>query len=1045
MSQFSCDDFGLKTEKQGPLVAIVNSLRNNRLGATAPLNTQLIMKQLLSIVALLGLLAGTSTNAHAQLANGSVAPDWTMTDINGNSHNLYSILDSGYTVVLDFSATWCGPCWTYHNSGALEDLWTDHGPGGTDEVRVFMIEGDANTNNADLLGNTSASQGDWTNGVDYPIIDDASITGSYQIAYWPTIYSICPDRLVTETGQASPTTHYEHVGNCPTFNSLATNDAVTRAVSGVPNSTCLGTTITPQMQLMNHGSSALTSATLVTRLDGNVISSTPWNGFLPQFGTDMVTLPTITNIATGSHTLEIYTEFPNGTLDDTPANDLLTTTFTTYVTASSSFEVRIQTDAYASEITWNVQNSGGGTVASGTLTASDNNSLYTSPFSASTDDCYTFTINDSYGDGILGGGYAEVMDGSGSLLTRVEGDSYGSVGVGDYTKNSFAVTATATDAGCGSNNGSASATGLGGTPPLTYSWSNGGSGASIFNLGAGTYTVTFTDGGGSSTTSQVTVGGGNLVIAGSATATNCGSNIGTASVSVSTGSAPYTYAWSNGGSGSNLNNLPAGTYTVTVTDAAGCTEVETMSVTGGGGFAVATSSIDAGCGAATGVATVGANGGTTPYTYQWGANTGNQSNASATNLAAGTYNCTITDAAGCVEVTSVTIVSVGDVQATLAANNASCELDNGSATAVPTVGTAPFSYTWSNGATGATATNLPAGTYTVTIIDGDGCSFTDQISVSTTDPVQAIVQSALATCGTSNGSATVTPTLGLAPYSYQWDVDAGSGTTSTAGSLAAGTYSATVTDANGCTLVTAANVSNANAPGLVSVANDVSCNGGADGALTVVANGGVLPYEYAWSSGGTEATEGDLEAGSYTITVTDDAGCITIETYDVDEPDPIVLSSTINNTSSAGTSDGAVTVAAQGGAGPYTYLWQNGSTGPTIDNLWIGFYTVTVTDQDGCTTTETYEVTVAVGIADPVASAHLLVYPNPTAGQLVVEGDKLSQISVYNAVGQLVHTAPLPTRTTTRAVLNLSHLGAGLYILAITNDEHRYTRRVVVE
>ena len=132
-----------------------------------------------------------ASNSHAQLADGSVAPDFTVTDINGTQHNLYSYLDQGYSVVMDVSATWCGPCWSYHQSGALEDLYVNHGPAGfpgvsantTDDVMVLWFEGDGSTTQADLEGTGGNTQGNWLAGTAFPIIDDASQNGPYQIAF----------------------------------------------------------------------------------------------------------------------------------------------------------------------------------------------------------------------------------------------------------------------------------------------------------------------------------------------------------------------------------------------------------------------------------------------------------------------------------------------------------------------------------------------------------------------------------------------------------------------------------------------------------------------------------------------------------------------------------------------------------------------------------------------------------------------------------------------------------------------------------------------
>lgn len=174
------------------------------------------MKRIITLVVLATL---TFSSVFGQIADGSIAPDFTATDVHGVEHNMYDYLDDGYTVILDISATWCGPCWNYHTSGILEEIWENHGPAGmegvsdntTDNVMIFMIEGDSSTD-VDQLYNSNL--GNWVEGTPYPIIDDASISAAYQITYYPTMFTVCENRIVQESGQISAAAHYEIAKVC---------------------------------------------------------------------------------------------------------------------------------------------------------------------------------------------------------------------------------------------------------------------------------------------------------------------------------------------------------------------------------------------------------------------------------------------------------------------------------------------------------------------------------------------------------------------------------------------------------------------------------------------------------------------------------------------------------------------------------------------------------------------------------------------------------------------------------------------------------------
>ena len=412
-------------------------------------------KLLIAIVALF-----TFNNAQAQLPNGSIAPDFTLTDLDSVTHNLYSYLDNGYTVFLDFSAVWCGPCWGYHTSGALEDLYMNHGPAGmpnvipntTDDVMVFFIEGDGGTL-SELQGGGN-SQGDWITGTPYPILptysgsNPAQVTQDYQIGYWPTVYMICPDRIVTEAGQSS--SPYSLV-NCPPPAS-SDNDARTFDYAG-ETLTCEGDLI-PEIMIQNYGLANLTSLNIEVSVNGNIMSTTPWTGNLATYATDNITLPALTALASND-AVTINTSYPNGVMDADPSNNVAASFNVQTATQNTHTDVTVQivTDAYGSETTWDITDANGAVVLSGgpysNLSAAGTTTKTPVSGTLNAQTCHTFTIYDSYGDGIdagYGAGSFNVTDGNGTILasggqfTDVDGDAFKTgdattVGVNDFTSN----------------------------------------------------------------------------------------------------------------------------------------------------------------------------------------------------------------------------------------------------------------------------------------------------------------------------------------------------------------------------------------------------------------------------------------------------------------------------------------------------------------------------------------------------------------------------------------------------------------------------------
>lgn len=356
-------------------------------------------------------------------------------------------------------------------------------------------------------------------------------------------------------------------------------------------------------------------------------------------------------------------------------------------------------------------------------------------------------------------------------------------------------------------------------------------------------------------------------------------------------------------------------------------------------------------------ATVNVTGGTAPFTYLWdnGATT-----ATASTLAAGTYNVTVTDANGCNFTTAATVTEPTVLTASAALDaNVSCNGgSDGGATVTGTGGTAPYAYAWSNGATTASISGVTAGTYTVAINDANGCVAVASVSI--TEPTALVASTTLdanISCnGLSDGGATANATGGTAPYTYAWDNGA---TTASILGVVAGTYTVTVTDANGCTATSSITITEpAVLTASTSVDANVSCNGLSDGGATVSATGGTAPYTYAWDNGATTASISGVVAGTYAVTITDANACTATSSATITEPAVLIASTAVDaNISCNGGADGGATASVTGGTAPYTYAWDNGATTTSITGVVAGTYVVTVTDANGCTATSSVTIT----------------------------------------------------------------------------------------
>ncbi len=516
--------------------------------------------------------------------------------------------------------------------------------------------------------------------------------------------------------------------------------------------------------------------------------------------------------------------------------------------------------------------------------------------------------------------------------------------------------ATATNLLCfGLANGTATAATSGGTGTATFLWSNGQTAQTATGLSAGPYTVTATDANGCTKTATATVAQPDaLTASATATSVSCfGFANGTATAAASGGTGTATFLWSNGQTAKTATGLITGLYTVTATDANGCTKTATATVAQPDALTASATATDVSCfGLATGTATAATSGGTGAITFLW---SNGQTAKTATGLVAGLYTITATDANGCTKTATATVSQPAELTASATATSVSCfGFANGTATAATSGGTGTATFLWSNGQAAKTATGLIAGTYSVTATDLNGCTKTATATVSQPTVLTASATATAVSCfGLANATATAATSGGTGAITFLWS---NGQTAKTATGLIAGTYTVTATDANGCTKTATATVGQPAALTASATATDVSCFGANNGTATAATSGGTGTVTFLWSNGQTAKTATGLVAGMYTVTATDANGCTQTATTTVGQPTALTASATFTNVTCFGLATGTATAAASGGTGTATFLWSNGQTAKTATGLIAGLYTITATDANGCTKTATATV-----------------------------------------------------------------------------------------
>ena len=581
---------------------------------------------------------------------------------------------------------------------------------------------------------------------------------------------------------------------------------------------------------------------------------------------------------------------------------------------------------------------------------------------------------------------------------------------------------SSTQNACSPDPDTLTATVSGGAAPYTYTWSDAGLTNDPIQafLPPGTYTLTVTDDVGCTATAQTTIEPGGMInLSLSVDAPACAGEQGSIGTTLSGGEPPYSYAWSNGETTAQIQNLGTGQYTLTVTDATGCAATASADIQVPGMLQILLTPENPNCADSNDgrINVTNVSGGTFPFTYAWSVpGVGNVSTLDG--LGAGSYSLTVTDANGCTETVTTTLTAPDAFSITTEKQDVSCKgAADGSITVLETInGVAPISYLWGNGETTATITALVDGTYSLTVTDANGCTVTRLFDIAEPDALNLSIDAQNATCADLNdGGISATVSGGTAPYVYLWNNDV---TTATMTGLAAGNYALTVTDANGCTITDNAQIDAISDISVAITATGLTCHDSADGSIELTVSGGVGDYSYNWNDGATSATRTELIGGVYAVTILDENGCAATENIIVTAPLPLQVALSTSNVVCPEDTDGSVNVSVLGGTPGYTFLWNTGATGPTLTDLGTGNYAVTVTDANGCSEA----AVISVGATTTFAIA-------PAATNVVCHGDA-DGTAAANATGGLTPYTYAWSNGATTATLTA---GPGNYTLTVTD------------
>ncbi len=484
-----------------------------------------------------------------------------------------------------------------------------------------------------------------------------------------------------------------------------------------------------------------------------------------------------------------------------------------------------------------------------------------------------------------------------------------------------------------------------------------------------------------------------------------------------------SYLWSNNATTATTTVYADDLYTVTATGTNGCEGTASITITRAPEFVPQVTPGTVLCYGGSTTASVTATGGNPPYFCEW---SDGQSGMTANNLVAGGYSVTVSDNGGCSAVLPCAIVQPLELRPTINVRDINCGVSQGSLTASVIGGTLPYqSYVWSNGITEMTNDNLGVGTYGLTVIDANGCMASAEANVSMQGmlSVNATVTQPVSCSGFNDGSIAAVCPNAAQPAIYSWNTG---NVSPELYNLFAGVYMVTVTDAWGCTGQAGVNLVSPQEMDVQVYSEAPLCHNSKDGSIVVSAFGGMAPYEYFWSNSTHESEVSGIGMGTYSVTISDAAGCSVARTITLEAPAAINVETTIGEIKCNGDKTGRIEVTAEGGVLPYRYMIEGlveQSNISVFNNLSAGYYVLHVIDNNNC------------DVSEPV------LVPQPDALQMNVEvedpfcrNSRTGKINV-SAVGG-VEPYLYSLNNSTSDVSYLQNIPSGEYVVSVVDGNN---------